>query len=122
MTTEMIPKTIYLLLAAASVENTAVNDLNWNQLGQNLFLLLVGALTAWNAWRSSKRDVVQGQIHALVNSAMGAQKKTLAEVTAAKAAITHDVADVEAARVAMRDFQEHISKQSASDAGTTVKP
>jgi hypothetical protein len=88
---------------------------DWSDLISKLILGLIGAMSAWTVWRSQKTAGTVDKVHTLTNSAMGIQKKSLAEVTAAKAAITHDPTDIEAARVALLDYTDHITKQSAVD-------
>jgi hypothetical protein len=95
---------------------------DWSSLGQNLFLLLLGLLTAWNAWRAKKTAGTVEQIHTLTNSAMGLSLKSLAEVTAAKAAITKDPADLKAATEAMNAYLSHVSKQATVDSSSNTTP
>lgn len=88
---------------------------DWFAIGQNLLLLLVGVVTAWNAWRSRKNEATLNKVHVLVNHAMELQKKSLAEVTSAKALITHNPLDIEAAGKAMAEYQDQVRKQSSID-------
>jgi hypothetical protein len=57
-------------------------------------------------------------IHTLTNSQKGVTLKALAEVTAAKFAITHDAADQKAAALALADYLSHVDNQTRADAGT----
>lgn len=95
---------------------------DWASLGQNFFLLLVGLLTAWNAWRAKKTAGTVEQIHTLTNSAMGLSLKSLAEVTAAKAAITKDPTDLKAAGEAMNAYLVHVAKQAQVDSSSNTTP
>lgn len=114
---------------------------NWLSAGQAVFTFAIGIMTAYNAWRGQRADAIAkataakvsntaakveavagtvAEVHTLVNSAMGVQKKALAEVTSAKAAITHDEADRLAAKEAMDDWLKHVGKQSAVDAAAAA--
>lgn len=79
----------------------------------------LGLLQAWAAYRQHKIAKTVDQIHTLTNSAMGWSKRTLAEVTSAKAAITKNPTDQQAADTAMADYLDHVSRQSKVDAGET---
>lgn len=67
------------------------------------FGIVLGSLQAWNVFRIN-------QVHKLTNSGMTAQKKMLAEVTAAKFAITKDKTDKANADTAMKDYLGAIAK------------
>jgi hypothetical protein len=73
---------------------------------------------AFMDYRQRKTSKVVNEIHALTNSAMTQQKKTLAEVTAAKSVITKDPKDVEAATEAMKDYLSSVNKQSNVESQT----
>ncbi len=51
--------------------------MNWTTIGQNLFFLFVGVLSAWNAWKSKQRDAKVEEIHKATNS----MKDALVEAT-----------------------------------------
>ncbi len=75
---------------------------------------------------NDEQAVIARDTHTLVNSQNTAQKKTLKEVTAAKAAITNDPADIAAAKAALNDYADHVRKQQIVDtdqaSDKTVKP
>lgn len=72
--------------------------------------IVLGALQAYNSWKQSQTNRTVDKIHELTNSAMTQQKKMLAEVTAAKAAITKDPVDADAAAEAMKDYLQQVGK------------
>jgi hypothetical protein len=41
---------------------------NWMAIGEKLFLLVLGILTAFNTWRSGRRDARVEEIHKATNS------------------------------------------------------
>ena len=88
---------------------------DWFTVGQNLLLLLVGIVTAWNAWRSSKNTATLNKVHVLVNHQMELQKKALAEVSQAKYVLTKDPLDKAAADLAMSEYLKHVERQSVID-------
>ena len=68
--------------------------------------------------QDSKLDAIARvgeKTHDLCNSAMLAEKRLVAEVTRAKADLTHDPVDIAAAERAEEMYQEHRSKQLKSD-------
>ena len=91
-------------------------------IGTFVGLALIAFLQTWNARRTKRveqkvaitAETVE-KVHLLTNSAMGLQKKALAQVSAAKAAITHDPEDQKIADSALSDYLEHIGKQSKVD-------
>ena len=92
-----------------------MNDvIDWKDAGQTTFMFLVGVMMAYNAWRAGKTAKTIDVIHVLTNSQMTLQKKSLAEVTAAKAALTvgqpGNAADVASAKAAEKDYLEHVAK------------
>lgn len=78
--------------------------------------MTLGVLQAWVIYKQNKTGNRVEEVHSLVNSAMGLQKRQLAEVTAAKAAITHSPADLKAAEIAMSEYLEHVKGQEKADA------
>jgi len=99
-----------------------MNATEWKDAGQAAGMFALGALMVWNKWQQGKTAKTVEVIHALTNSSMGLQKKQLAEVTAAKAAITRSGPDAQAAALdqrsadqAMADYLDHVSKQSKAD-------
>ena len=90
---------------------------DWFVVGQNILLLIVGAVTAWNAWRSSKNASTLNKVHVLVNHQMELQKKALAEVTTAKYLLSKDPSDKAAADAAVADYLKHVERQSVVDRG-----
>ncbi len=97
---------------------------NWTALGTGLAVAFVAFMQVWQNWRAgqiakelaintaktNKTAQTVDEIHVLTNGSMALQKKTLAETTAAKSAITKDPADIEASRLAMIDYQDHVGK------------
>ncbi len=88
---------------------------NWTALGMGLATAFIAFMQVYNSWRASQRDknvaVIDSKVNKVVdmtNGTMGLQKQSLAEVTAAKAVITKDPADEEAARSAKASFDEHV--------------
>ncbi len=104
-----------------------IASIEWSALGTGIAVAFIAFMQIWQKW---KQDQVAKQvqasakvidvIHELSNSAMGAQKKTLAEVTSAKAMITHDATDELAAKEALADYLLHVGKQAKVDAKPTV--
>jgi hypothetical protein len=90
-------------------------EIDWSYIGERAFLAFIGVCTAWNTWAGNKRSRQLSEIHALSNSAMGAIKKSLAQVTAAKAVLTNDWGDKKIADDAMQDYLEHESRQHKAD-------
>jgi uncharacterized membrane protein YjjP (DUF1212 family) len=91
---------------------------------------ILGSLQAWNTYQSRKNSTaikentvatkenaaVTKEVHILVNSQMGVTLHSLAQVTAAKAAITKDDTDIQDANEAMAKYLDHVEKQSRVDA------
>ena len=69
-------------------------------------------MMAFNTWQGQRTASTLHEVHVLANSAMEMTQKALAEVTAAKYAITKDPADKLAADKAMSDYLAHVRKQS----------
>lgn len=105
--------------------------------GQDMMLLAIGAVTAWNSRRSGKRDEQVASIkatgeatHILSNSAMGAQLKLNVSFARAVAVMAHrvatitkedgDLASAEAADIQVHDqeaiLQLHLIQQAKVDA------
>lgn len=95
--------------------DAAMNASEWKDAGQATGMFILGALMVWNKWQQGKTAKTVEVIHALTNSSMGLQKKALADVSAAKAAITKDPEDIKASEAAMADYLDHVKKQSTAD-------
>ena len=78
-------------------------------------MVTIGAVQYWNGHKQDVANALARDTHTLVNSQMGAQKKLLADVTAAKAAITKTPEDKQAAADAWKDWQDHVAKQNRVD-------
>ena len=88
---------------------------DWKDAGQAVGMFALGVIMVWNKWQQNKTAKTVEVIHELTNSSMGLQKKALADVSAAKAAITKDPLDVKASEAALADYLAHVNKQSAAD-------
>lgn len=92
---------------------------DYGAIGQNLVVLLIGLISAWNLYKTNKTQKTVEKtaqtvevVKTLSDGAMGLQKRALAEVTAAKAAITRDPKDETAATTAMNDYLDHALKEA----------
>ena len=90
--------------------------MGWIGLGQSLCLFIIGVVTTWSAWRNKKNSRIISDVHILVNSQMGITLQALAQVTAAKAAITNNDVDIDDANQAMTKYLDHVEKQARVDA------
>ncbi len=80
---------------------------DWTALGTGLGLAFVAFMQVYNNWKGNQRDKQIAKVVDMTNGTMGLQKRSLAEVTAAKAVITKDPMDVEAAKIAKADSDDH---------------
>jgi len=94
--------------------------MNWETIGQNLLLLAVGIVTAWNVWRANKNTATLNKVHLLVNHQMEMTQKSLAEVSMAKYLLTKDPMDKAAADAAMAAYLKHIERKSPIDTNETT--
>ena len=78
--------------------------------------LVLGGLQAWNTYQQKKTSKTVNEVHVLVNSNMGLTLHALAQVTAAKAAITKNDMDIDDANDAMAKYLDHVEKQAKVDA------
>lgn len=92
---------------------------DWGVVGQNLAVLLIGLISTWNLYKTNKTQKTVEKtaqtvevVKTLSDGAMGLQKRALAEVTAAKAAITRHPEDEAAAATAMKDYLDHALKEA----------
>lgn len=107
-----------------------LSTIEWGALGTGLAVAFIAFMQIWGKWKQDQvakkveatavkvesTAKVVDVIHGLSNSAMTATKKTLAEVSAAKAVITHDPTDELAAKEALEDYLLHVVKQAKVDA------
>lgn len=88
---------------------------DWSAFAYAFGMALIGAMTAWTAWRQKKDSVVIEQTHVLVNSNMGAVLSTA--LTSAKALVVAKPTpeNKELLKVAEAQYAEHQLKQAIAD-------
>jgi len=94
---------------------------DYGQIGTALALVVIAFLQVWNNRKQQATAKTVDDVHTLVNSQMGAQKKLLYDVSAAKAAITHSPLDQHAADIALLEWQAHEAKQKIVDSGNKTQ-
>jgi len=95
---------------------------DYGAIGTAAALIYIAFVQAKNERSRKKTAKTVDEIHTLTNGAMTAQKKLLAEVTAAKAFITKDTKDLQAAADASKDYISSVQVQSNLSDIETKKP
>ena len=83
---------------------------DYGQIGTAVAVAFLGFMSVWNRRQASKIAKTVDTVHGLVNSQMTTTKRALAEVSAAKAAITKDPKDIASAKAAMNEYLAHVQQ------------